>query len=446
MPPTILHSTTISYKIPNGTTGIETSLNSEIITRSSKNEYNTSQQYVNDRGKKYQNMNYRKSSLRILHLAKSKITDLSFFKITYLINLTEIHLQWCNGLSDIGIESLVKGCLKLEVIDLKSCGITDLSIFSIVKYSKELKVLDLSWCSNITNSGIQGLLVNQSDRQVPDPPYVMSPLPRRRRRMLDVNHSELIPATSMQISIPISSSLIPISSSSIPISSSLIPISSSLIPISSSLIPLEQPIMIDLRRRMISNSISDVIPDLGLESPLLIEEMIEGSNYDLSVESSVNMVDEGNDQRIINSQSYDNHSNIVNNGSHYINHGNNDNSNSNSYSGSNSDAYYYVNSRNRNGNVENFNGSRNDPRMVFDSISEPVYDSISEPVYDSISEPVYVSKLESLFVVWCLHLTDGALLSLAGLPNLKTIDATGCTGIDQENVKIQKAIGITLKL
>ena len=149
---------------------------------------------------------------------------------------------------------------------------------------------------------------------------------------------------------------------------------------------------------------------------------------------------------IFNSQSYDNHSNIVNNGSHYINHGNNDNSNSNSYSGSNSDAYYYVNSRNRNGNVENFNGSRNDPRMVFDSISEPVYDRISEPVYDSISEPVYVSKLESLFVVWCLHLTDGALLSLAGLPNLKTIDATGCTGIDQENVKIQKAIGITLKL
>ena len=84
MPPTILHSTTISYKIPNGTTGIETSLNSEIITRSSKDENNTSQQYVNDRGKKYQNMNYRKSSLRILHLAKSKITDLSFFKITYL--------------------------------------------------------------------------------------------------------------------------------------------------------------------------------------------------------------------------------------------------------------------------------------------------------------------------------------------------------------------------
>ena len=366
--------------------------------RNRKDEFNAIQQYGNDEGKKYQNMNYRKSSLRILHLARSKITDLSFFKITYLINLTEIHLQWCHGLSDIGIESLVKGCLKLEIIDLKSCGISDLSIFSIVKYSKELKVLDLSWCSNITDSGIQGLLVNQSDRLVPDPPYVMSPLPRRRRGMLNVDSLELITATS--------------------------------IPTSSILVSTEQFSILDGTRTMMSNTVTSVIDS---ETSLLIEEMIEGSNLDPFVESTVNVADvvnEGIVHGIASSQSCANDSNIVNNGSHYINYGNNVNNNSRSNSDSNSDGYNHVNSRSRNGNVQNINDSRNDPRMVF----------------DIISEPVYVSKLETLSVVWCLHLTDGALLSLAGLPNLKNIDATGCTGINQENITILKEMGINLKL
>jgi hypothetical protein len=39
----------------------------------------------------------------------------------------------CGGISDRGISSLVEGCPRLEIIDLKSCLITDVAIDSIAK-------------------------------------------------------------------------------------------------------------------------------------------------------------------------------------------------------------------------------------------------------------------------------------------------------------------------
>ena len=82
-------------------------------------------------------LNRRYSSLQVLHLAKSRITDKSLLKMSFLADLIEIHLQWCSGISDIGIAALVSGCVKLEIIDLKSCSITDVSISSIARGSKE---------------------------------------------------------------------------------------------------------------------------------------------------------------------------------------------------------------------------------------------------------------------------------------------------------------------
>lgn len=97
------------------------------------------------------------SPLQSLNLCKSKITDASIFKMAYLIALTEIHLQWCNGITDTGITALVRNCPKLSLIDLMSCSITDESLTSIAELCSELKQLDLSWCLGFTIRGLQQL-------------------------------------------------------------------------------------------------------------------------------------------------------------------------------------------------------------------------------------------------------------------------------------------------
>lgn len=43
------------------------------------------------------------------------------------------HYFRCSGITDRGIASLVEGCPRLEIIDLKSCLITDVAIDSIAK-------------------------------------------------------------------------------------------------------------------------------------------------------------------------------------------------------------------------------------------------------------------------------------------------------------------------
>lgn len=313
-------------------------------------------------------INYKNSSLRTLYLAKSKITDQSFYKITYLINIIEIHLQWCSGLTDKGIDCLVRSCLKLEIIDLKSCSITDLSIFSIAKNSVELKVLDLSWCSNITNFGVQGLLVKEFDRIPPPPPYVLSPLPRRRRILRRIPSSLMTSGLSCLLQ-----------------------------PLIPSPISEER----DINPRLLSS----------------ISPMISTSDV--------------HDNGISNNDDDDSH------------HNNNNHNNSNH----NDSSTYNSSSRNSNNNNSSWYGNMH--RSDYDtSATYHVNDHSNESmtIFDNVAEPVYVSKLETLSVVWCLQLTDGALLSLGRLTKLKTIDATGCTGISQESIKKQELIGINLKL
>jgi hypothetical protein len=56
------------------------------------------------------------------------------------------------------------------------------------------------------------------------------------------------------------------------------------------------------------------------------------------------------------------------------------------------------------------------------------------------------SKLETLCIVWCLQLTDAALLHVQHLPKLRTIEATGCTSISQDSVDKLHGHGINVML
>lgn len=99
------------------------------------------------------------SPLQKLNLCKSKITDRSIFKMSCLIALLEIRLQWCSGITDKGVRSLVRSCPKLRLLDLKSCAaVTDDSLLSISEMCSELRELDLSWCPGFSEEGLLQLV------------------------------------------------------------------------------------------------------------------------------------------------------------------------------------------------------------------------------------------------------------------------------------------------
>lgn len=97
----------------------------------------------------------KQSPLQKLNLCKSRITDRSIFRMCSLVALVEIRLQWCTGITDTGIDALVRSCPQLQLIDLKSCNsLTDSAIASIAARSCNLRELDLSWCHGYTDAGL----------------------------------------------------------------------------------------------------------------------------------------------------------------------------------------------------------------------------------------------------------------------------------------------------
>ena len=97
------------------------------------------------------------SSLQQLNLGKSTITDVSMFRVAFLVDLKEIHLHWCEGITDKGIDILTRHCPMLSFMDLRACEITDATLFSISRHCKLLRTLDISWCIKVTDDGIRHL-------------------------------------------------------------------------------------------------------------------------------------------------------------------------------------------------------------------------------------------------------------------------------------------------
>jgi hypothetical protein len=102
------------------------------------------------------------SPLQKLNLCKSKITDAGIFRMAYLAALVEIRLQWCTGITDAGVASLVRNCPKLRLLDLKSCPVTDAALQSIAALCRDLRVLNLSWCPGFSEQSLLELLLASS--------------------------------------------------------------------------------------------------------------------------------------------------------------------------------------------------------------------------------------------------------------------------------------------
>jgi hypothetical protein len=89
----------------------------------------------------------------------SSITDMTLSRIASFESLTELHLQWCSQITDLGIQILVTNCQKIQILNLKSCSqLTDHSLHSIGRECHLLQHLDVSWCSELTDDGFLHLL------------------------------------------------------------------------------------------------------------------------------------------------------------------------------------------------------------------------------------------------------------------------------------------------
>ena len=302
----------------------------------------------------------RKSSLQVLHLAKSRITDKSMMKMAFLADLLEIHLQWCSGITDAGIAALVTGCLKLEIIDLKSCSITDLSIDIIAKGSRELRSLDVSWCSNVTDNGIRGLSLKDYHS---GSTLAASILAARGTPIVVPEGTATGVTTGVTTGVP-TGAVGGVGTTSAGVTE-IAGIAG---------IPFG---VVETGTGMVLEAVASVVP----------MNTVTAEAGDMGSQSSVN--DDSNNNSV------------------------------NSISAANS------NSHSHSDNSSSSSRHLNDSILIDNEESHP-------------------SKLETLCVVWCLQLTDAALLSLAHLPKLMTIEATGCTGVSEESVQKLTASGIKL--
>jgi Leucine Rich repeat len=280
--------------------------------------------------------NNRCSSLRMLQLAKSRVTDKSMLRMAFFADLLEIHLQWCSGITDTGIAALVTGCPRLEIIDLKSCSITDAAIGLIAKGSKELRSLDVSWCSNLTDSGIQRL----SSRDPPPLSYE-----RMASSLLAVRQTITEPAVTLtpQQSAALALAATPSSSSA----------------------PLLPSPSVHLHSEVTHSS----------EGPAEVSSL--GTARTADVASSSRMIINGTNL----------HQNRIN-----------------------GDRSWYYGA----GGVDDYESD----------------------------EKTYPRKLENLVIVWCLQLTDASLVTLASLPKLRSVEATGCTSLSEAAVQTLRKQGV----
>jgi hypothetical protein len=95
--------------------------------------------------------------LEQLTLGMSSISDVSLTRLAhaYSHSLHTLSLEWCNGITDAGVEVLVRHCPLLEDVNLKACkGLSDASVRAIGRSCARLLRLNLSWCCDITDTGI----------------------------------------------------------------------------------------------------------------------------------------------------------------------------------------------------------------------------------------------------------------------------------------------------
>lgn len=80
-----------------------------------------------------------------------------------LQKLKSLSIVNCNGLTDLGLEALGRGCPTLKVISVKKASLSDNGLVSFAKASQSLDTILLEECHVITQLGIFGFIVNSGN-------------------------------------------------------------------------------------------------------------------------------------------------------------------------------------------------------------------------------------------------------------------------------------------
>ncbi|KAL4560219.1 hypothetical protein LXL04_032368 [Taraxacum kok-saghyz] len=79
-----------------------------------------------------------------------------------LQKLKSLLIMNCNGVTDVSLEALGRGCPNLKLISIKKSGLSDSGLVSFAKSSQSLESILLEECHVITQLGIFGFIVNST--------------------------------------------------------------------------------------------------------------------------------------------------------------------------------------------------------------------------------------------------------------------------------------------
>lgn len=106
-------------------------------------------------------INGAKGLIRLTLTACNKITDVSLKYSFNLLELKEVSFSKCQQISSIGMESLVKKCPSLEILNLSEChNISDKTIEMITIHLKRLTHLYLERCTQLSDHSLDHIAVN----------------------------------------------------------------------------------------------------------------------------------------------------------------------------------------------------------------------------------------------------------------------------------------------
>lgn len=77
-----------------------------------------------------------------------KITNFALIDSFQFLELKELYMSRCSGVTEQGLKALAENCRSLEVLDLSECrDINDKAVQYVTKYLYRLRTLKLNGCS-----------------------------------------------------------------------------------------------------------------------------------------------------------------------------------------------------------------------------------------------------------------------------------------------------------
>jgi hypothetical protein len=107
--------------------------------------------------------------IRSLDVGRGCLSDDGLFDIAKgCAGLTSLSVNWCEGVSDVGIAAMLQSCRAIERLDCQGCKrLTDkVSVYVPTLASPSLAWLDLSWVNSVSNNVVTTVLTEHPNSEL----------------------------------------------------------------------------------------------------------------------------------------------------------------------------------------------------------------------------------------------------------------------------------------